>query len=290
MHKVIIKVIEEANSREKNEHKNGNHCNSHTGWFHPQALVRHLSHNQTCLSETKGELQSTKVSWGRWSAQRLREKRVGVRGSLEGKWLLSCVEESSYEDSEGLALWFLLFQIHRDSCSTHSLVNCQLKQKHSDSLSEGVIHLIKSKTFCSKKAFLGNKSNSEVRSSVEVVKTRTLWKRSLSHAPFGGHHLRVQISCVVNVFYGQGRCHVVHWSYIAESTNSENLFKYLLCAEHFLWHLGSKCLQYPRESELKHSRKCSRDKTWRSAVGSVGASSPPPEQDGAVVAHSELSL
>lgn len=164
------------------------------------------------------------------------------------------------------------------------------KQKHSDSLSEGVIHLIKSKTFCSKKAFLGNKSNSEVRSSVEGVKTRTLWKRSLSHAPFGGHHLRVQISCVVNVFYGQGRCHVVHWSYIAESTNSENLFKYLLCAEHFLWHLGSKCLQYPRENELKHSCKCSRDKVWRSAEGSVGASSPAPEQDGAVVAHSELSL
>lgn len=162
------------------------------------------------------------------------------------------------------------------------------KQKHSDSLSEGVIHLIKSKTFCSKKAFLGNKSNSEVRSSVEVVKTRTLWKRSLSHAPFGGHHLRVQISCVVNVFYGQGRCRVVHWSYIAESTNSENLFKHLLCAEHFLWPLGSKRLQYPRESELKHSRKCSRDKVWRSAEGSVGASSPPPEQDGAVVAHSRV--
>ena len=51
-----------------------------------------------------------------------------------------------------------------------------IENRNIDSLSEGVIHLIKSKTFCSKKAFLGNKSNCEVRSSVEIVKTRTLWK------------------------------------------------------------------------------------------------------------------
>ncbi|KAB0402883.1 hypothetical protein E2I00_017686, partial [Balaenoptera physalus] len=36
-----------------------------------------------------------------------------------------------------------------------------IENRNIDSLSEGVIHLIKSKTFCSKKAFLGNKSNSE---------------------------------------------------------------------------------------------------------------------------------